>query len=101
MINSKYPQLCDIFGSYFHQDWNDEFATDDAALQTIVDGESLERLKSACAEIDALLQIGMDESGLRSFISVELGCFFEPQSRNISWAEWLQHVKQKFESASR
>lgn len=99
MTTNQYPELSDILGSYFHQDWHDEFASDDDALQTIIDSESSERLKSATAEIDVLLRVGLTEDVLRSFATVELGCFFEPQSRNLSWEEWLGHVKSKFETA--
>jgi hypothetical protein len=99
MTNNRYPELSDILGSYFHQDWHEEFATDETALQSIVDSESSGRLKSAIAEIEALLNVGMTESGLRSFAVVELGCFFEPHSRNLSWEEWFVHVKRRFEAA--
>ncbi|MFG6446800.1 contact-dependent growth inhibition system immunity protein [Roseateles sp. BYS180W] len=97
MTTNHYPELSDILGSYFHQDWAAEFQTDDAALQTIVAGESPARLKSAAAELDLLLRKGLAQDALRTVITIELGCFFEPHSRNLSWEEWLSHVKRKFE----
>jgi CdiI immunity protein len=99
MTSNQFPELSDILGSYFHQDWHDEFISDDAALHTIIRGESSERLKSTAAEIDTLLREGLAPEALRSFATVELGCFFEPQSRNLTWEEWLRHVKSKFEMA--
>jgi len=100
MTTNQYPELSDVLGSYFHQDWHDEFATDEAALQTIVDGESPNRLKAMCAEIDTLLCSGLDEGTLRSFATIKLGCFFEPQSRSLSWEEWFKYVKKKFEGTA-
>jgi hypothetical protein len=99
MTSNQFPELSDILGSYFHQDWYDEFTSDDAALHAITLGESSERLKSAAAEIDTLLGGGLTPEALRSFATLELGCFFEPQSRNFSWEQWLWHVKSKFEAA--
>ena len=99
-MNSKtFPELSDLLGSYFHQDWHDEFRSDDVALTAIAAGESSERLKSAAAEIDALLHVGLTSEALRSFATVELGCFFEPQSRGLSWHQWLAHVRSVFYAA--
>lgn len=97
MTSNQFPELSDILGSYFHQDWHDEFSSDDHALLTIVGNESSERLRSAAAEIDALLRMELTPDALRSFSTVKLGCFFEPQSKNLSWQEWLGYVKSKFE----
>jgi hypothetical protein len=99
MTSNQFPELSDILGSYFHQDWHCEFTSDDHVLHTIVGCESSERLKTAAAEVDALLRMGLTSEALSSFASVELGCFFEPQSRNLSWQEWLGHVQSKFEMA--
>lgn len=97
MTSNPYPELSDILGSYFHQDWHDEFASDGDALRAIIGGESPERLQAAASELDRLLHAGLTESELRSLATVELGCFFEPESRSLSWEEWLWHVKSRFQ----
>lgn len=99
MTTNQFPELSDLLGSYFHQDWREEFNSDDEALKTIIAGESSGRLKSAVAEIDALLQRGLAPDALRTLATIELGCFFEPQSRNLSWTEWLLYVKNVFDAA--
>lgn len=100
MTANQFPELSDLLGSYFHQDWHDEFNSDDEAVKAIAAGESSERLKSVAEEIDALLHVGLTSEALRSVATIELGCFFEPQSRGLSWEQWLRHVKNVFDNAS-
>lgn len=99
MITQKLETISQILGCYFHQNWNEEFDDDTAALQAIISSETKERLLDAFTEVDTLLGMGLSESELREIISGEAGCYFEPDSRKITYKDWLRQVRDAFLSA--
>ena len=88
--------LGQLLGCYFHQDWFEEFESDIAALHSIVESEPKERLSAGVAEIDGLLMASLPENELKTILTDEVGCYFEPTSQGITYTEWLKRVRQKF-----
>jgi CdiI immunity protein len=96
MTRKKFSALSQLLGSYFHQDWTDEFESDDSVLRSIIDSESPMQLAAGANEIDSLLAAALSEAELRAVLVDELGCYFDPASKRLSSAEWLKHLREKF-----
>lgn len=88
--------LGQLLGSYFHQDWPDEFGSDFEALQAIVEFETADQLRDGVKEIDLLLNESYSEVELRDILINEIGCYFEPESQGISYVNWLTRVRDAF-----
>jgi len=63
-MSTDYPNLDNLIGCYFHQDWQTEGPTVDAVLEIYLKGYSAEYPSLVLAELRALLQ--------RSDVEVEL-----------------------------
>lgn len=81
-----------IFGSYLHQDWADEFGNEPEAIKAMIEGEARERIDEASREIAALLHSSLTEDELREIMTGHVGCYFEPSSRRMSYRQWLSDV---------
>lgn len=99
MTYENLEALGQLLGCYFHQDWTDEFDSDEAAFQVIVDSEPKERLLAGVKEIDALLAASLPEDELRSLMAGPAGCYFDPGSEGLTYEQWLKRVRQKFAQA--
>ncbi|HZF41808.1 MAG TPA: contact-dependent growth inhibition system immunity protein [Sphingomonadaceae bacterium] len=86
-----------LFGSYFHQDWVDEFVTDDAAVQAMLESEPKEALAAARNEIRGLLASDLSDAELKMVMTDEVGCYFEPKSNGQTYREWLSEVLGRIE----
>lgn len=96
MINENIKVISHLLGCYFHQDWPDEFDSDHSALQAIVSGESNEQLQKGVKEIDLILTANLSEDELRDILVNDVGCYFEPMSRGITYQAWLMEVRNNF-----
>jgi len=92
----KYSALGQLLGSYFHQDWPDEFNDSSEAIHEIVNNEPNDRLIAGAVELDELLSFKLTEEAYREIMIVRIGCFFEPESENQTYVEWLLRVRSAF-----
>jgi hypothetical protein len=99
MTYKNLDALAQLFGCYFHQDWADEFDSDEAAFQAITASESKEQLLAGVREIDALLAASLPESELRSLMTGPAGCYFDPGLEGLTYQQWLKRARQKFAQA--
>jgi hypothetical protein len=81
-----------LFGSYFHQDWVEEFDTDTAAVEAMMDSEPREALAAASREIHSLLLSDLGDAELGSIMLDDVGCYFDPASKEQTYREWLGDV---------
>lgn len=88
-MKKDFEALNQLFGSYLHQDWVEEFDTDVAAIQAMIDGEPKEALVAASKEIRELLSSNLPDAELAALMTDEVGCFFEPASKGESYRTWL------------
>jgi len=88
--------LGQLLGCYFHQDWPDEFDSDESAFQAIVHSEPQERLLAGVREIDILLAASLPESELGVLMTERAGCYFDPHSVGLTYEQWLIRVREKF-----
>jgi hypothetical protein len=98
MIRRKFPELEQLLGCYFHQDWTDEFDEDALVLKAIIKSESKDRLAVAVSELDVLLNLGLSEAELSLVLVSQLGCYFDPGAKGLTCLQWLKQVHHEFES---
>jgi len=65
MKDKKFYALGQVLGCYFHQDWPEEFATEELALSAILKAEPKDCLVRAAMEIDAILAAEMNDDELK------------------------------------
>ncbi|HCB74616.1 MAG TPA: hypothetical protein DEP91_00300 [Sphingomonas bacterium] len=78
-----------VLGGYLHQDWPGEFSTVDAAVAAMINAEPRSLREAAASEIDALLARETDEARLRTILTDEAGCYYNPASEGSSYRDWL------------
>jgi CdiI immunity protein len=90
------PALKLLLGAYFHQDWFDEFADEDDAVDAFVQGEP--HLSGQLqAEIDDLLG-SMDEAHLAVYLD-SIGCEYLP-SEEAGYRGWIGQIAQHLRAAT-
>ena len=99
MTYEKLNALEQLLGSYFHQDWTEEFDSDKSALQAIIDFEPREQLLAGAYEIDELLGATLTSDALQEILVSKLGCYFDPGSVGLTCERWLKLVQQEFRKA--
>ncbi len=90
---ADYPALSQLFGGYFHQDWQQDHASRDAALLAFVRDASPETAGAAAAEIDRLLDAGFDDAALARMLADGFDCNYLPETDGISASDWLGQVR--------
>lgn len=90
------PALKLLLGAYFHQDWFDEFADEDAAVDAFVQGEPHLR-GQVLAEIDDLLG-SMDEAQVAAYLD-SIGCEYLPAG-GVGYRGWLEQIAAHVRSAT-
>jgi len=93
MKDKKFDALGQLLGCYFHQDWPEEFATEELALSAILKAEPKDYLLRAAMEIDAILAAEMNDDELKVFMVEVLGCYFDPTYSGERPAHWLTRVQ--------
>lgn len=93
--------LGQLFGSYLHQDWVEEFDTDTMAVQAMTESEPKEALAAASDQIRNLLSSDLGETDLATVMTDEVGCYFDPASKGQTYREWLGTVLEQLESKAR
>lgn len=90
---SGFPALYQLFGGYFHRDWNREHATPDAALRAFLVQASPLTLAAAGGELQRLLAAGFDEEALTRLLEQGFDCNYVPAMDGSTPSQWLAHVR--------
>ncbi|NNU68303.1 MULTISPECIES: contact-dependent growth inhibition system immunity protein [unclassified Rhizobium] len=80
-----------LLGSYFHQDFLDEFGSEQAAFSAIRDHECVS-LPIVTEELKGLLESRIDEQQLGELLFSQIGVYFDPASRGCTSREWIEHA---------
>lgn len=99
MMVEKMKALEQILGCYFHQDWTDEFESDEAALRAIIESEPTEQIQSGVREIDELLASSLPEDQLKAILIDKAGCYFDPGAIGMTYGIWLKKLRNDFAQA--
>jgi len=89
-----YPALSQLFGGYYHQDWQQDHASRDAALEAFVRDASPDTAAAAAGDIDRLLDAGFDDATLTRMLADGFDCNYMPESDGIGPAAWLRQVRE-------
>ncbi|HKV96050.1 MAG TPA: contact-dependent growth inhibition system immunity protein [Gammaproteobacteria bacterium] len=92
MKDKSFPALSNLLGSYFHQDWVVEFPDDERVLAAIQESEPREQIAEACSEISSIVASNRSDASVSELLHGDLGCYFEPNSRDMTSKEWLEFV---------
>ena len=92
---------CQLFGSYLHQDWVEEFDTDTAAVQAMVESETGDALAAASHEIRGLLSSDLTDAELAVIMTDDVGCYFDPASKEQTYRAWLSEILTRLEAKAR
>lgn len=90
---ADYPALAQLFGGYFHQDWRQDHASPDEALQAFIQDTSPETVTATANDIDRLLGAGFDEVALARVLADGLDCNYVAETDRVTAAAWLASVR--------
>ena len=79
MSEAAYPRLWQLFGAYFHQDWDTEGNDWPDLVRNFADDHCETELKATAAELDRLLADFTDDAALDQQLFNELGCYYMPR----------------------
>ncbi len=94
----QYPELNQIMGGYFHQDWIDfceergESAVEETVLNQMLRDSNASEREAAVRELERLLASTTSDESLRDIIVDDMGAQVKPQLEGMTMREWLEHV---------
>lgn len=97
---ADYPALTQLLAGYYHQDWREDHASPDAALQAFVRDASAETVAAAVGEIDRLLGAGYDETALNQLLVDGFDCNYVAETDGLTSAAWLTQVRDSLRAAT-
>lgn len=86
-LKDKYPYLFRFLAGYFHQDWDDDYATFADGVRDFLTC-TREEIREVASELKAFLNEFQDDKELRKGI-IELGNNYEPNNDGLTDREWL------------
>lgn len=93
-MNTKYPNLEEFLGCYFHQDWMSDDETAWAVIERYLSEWPSDGVRAAIDEVDSLLAEMGSESDLREMV-MRLGCYYVPQADSLMYRDWLAVVRNR------
>jgi hypothetical protein len=97
---ADYPALAQLFGGYFHQDWREDHASPDDALQAFARDSSPETVTAAAHDIDRLLSAGFDDVALAQLIADGLDCNYVAEADGLTAPAWLASIRDSLRAAA-
>jgi CdiI immunity protein len=97
---ADYPALTQLLAGYYHQDWREDHASPDDALQAFVRDASAETVAAAAAEIDGLLSAGYDAAALDQLLVDGFDCNYVPDTDGLTSAAWLTQMRDSLRAAA-
>lgn len=79
MSQAAYPRLWQMFGAYFHQDWNMEGDDWPDLVRDFADGQTHADLAATAVELDRLVADLPDDAALGRELFGVLGCCYQPR----------------------
>jgi len=94
MIKSKFENLVNFFGGYFHQDWDLDAQNYDEVLEMFVKQNPSNEVANVVKELDALLAMDLSNLELRKALTEDLLCCYIPPCEG-ALKEWLILIRNK------
>jgi hypothetical protein len=97
---TDYPALAQLLAGYYHQDWQQDHATPDAALHAFAENASPETVLEACGDIDRLIDEGLDEAALTRMLADGFDCNYVPVANGLTALGWISHIRDVLAASS-
>jgi hypothetical protein len=88
------PQLKQLAGAYFHQDYDLEYADEDAAVRDFARGQEESAVRELAQEIDSLLAKPLSESQFGDLWVKTLFAAYDPTADGWTYRDWFAHVRE-------
>ena len=92
MSMKNYSVLGQLLGCYFHQDWPEDFSNSSEVIHEIINREPRDSVLAGACELGQLTALNLSEDACREIMIAKIGCFFEPGSEGLTYANWLLMV---------
>jgi hypothetical protein len=92
MTKTKFGNLVNFFGGYFHQDWDLDARNYDEVLEMFVKHNPSNEVANVVKELDALLAMGLSDLELRKALTEDLLCCYIPPCEE-DLKKWLILVR--------
>jgi hypothetical protein len=79
MSRAAYPHLWQLFGAFFHQDWDTEGGDWPDLVHNFAHGQTCQELEATAAELDRLLRDFPVDGDLNEELFNVLGCEYDPR----------------------
>lgn len=96
-MSTNLPNLDEIFGGYFHQDWQDDAPTAMGIVDRYLSEWPQAEVASAADELQALLASATEEE-LAGWLKA-LGSYYAPTADGLTCRNWLDQVLKKLRDA--
>ena len=87
------PGLAQLLAGYYHQDWQQDHATPDAALHAFARDASPDTVASAADDIARLVGVGFDDAALTRVLADGFDCNYVPVANGLTPEGWLLHLR--------
>lgn len=99
-VERDFPALHRFFGGYFHQDWQEEYATSSAAVAAYLRDAPRPSVLRTAAELDRVLALDVDDAVLGQLLRDAFDCNYVPHVDELSNRAWLERIRDRLGSAS-
>ena len=90
----NYPALHRLFGAYFHQDWQDDYATSTGAMQAFLRDAPYATVDTTRLELDHLLAASLSDSDLGRLLRDGFDCNYVPLVDELTNRAWLVRIRE-------
>ena len=82
-VEEQFPNLIQLLGAYFHQDWCDDDPDAQAVLRRYLNDAVPGQVQDVVNEIEELLGKQLNDDQLKQMLFVDLGCYYDPTPDHI------------------
>lgn len=87
---TRYPTLWHFFGAYLHEDWQDDYVDEWAAVRGFIADGPAEDAQRFQTEISMLLAEHPSEDAVRGVVLDELGSYYLVDQAGWKYRDWLR-----------
>jgi hypothetical protein len=91
-LATTFPRLPQLFGSYLHEDWIEEYGTAEAAIRAFAQAVSPAVQAATADQLRELLGRDLSEAELAQALEDDFGSYHVPSMEGGSNREWLAEV---------
>ena len=96
----RWPQLDQLIGCYFHEDFIDDYGSPEGAIDAMLDGFGAQSLRQGLRELEEFIEFARDY--LRKHPEEEedvvldmFGCPYNTYADGLTPLQWLEHLRKR------